>query len=149
MGFRFRQIWRLMTGGKVIRQLARYLTVCLLAVASVQAAADEASYVTDTQVEFSGRFGVDVGLDANDKKEYYYYLKLDHPISVLDKEDEITERNVTKIQLIIHGEVFTKPYKNKRITVKGSLFPGLLAHHHTKILMLVKKAEDMRLEEPH
>ncbi len=133
-------------GERMIQNLARYFAVCLFVFSGAcAAAAGGTSYATDTQVEFSGTFGVDVGLDANDKEEYYYYLKLDHPVSVMDKEFGITERNVEKIQLAIPYQFSAKPYKSRRVTVKGTLFHSFTAHHHTKILITVNEAADLRL----
>lgn len=122
-----------------------YLALCLLAFSGMCAHAGGTSYKTNTQVEFSGTFGVAVGLDANDKKEYYYYLKLDQPIDVADAEYGENEAHITKIQLAIPFQFYTKTYKGKRITVKGTLFHSFTAHHHTKILMTVDKAGDLRL----
>ncbi len=128
----------------------RCLALCLLAFSGMCALAGEASYRTDTPVEFTGTFGVAVGLDANDKKEHYYYLKLDQPIDVVDTEYGENVAGVQKIQLAIYigdGEFSSKTYKGKRITVKGSLFRSFTAHHHTKILMSVDKVEDLWLAE--
>ncbi len=125
-----------------------YLVWCLLAFAGMSAQAGDASYTTNTQVELTGTFGVDVGLDANDNKEYYYYVKLDHPIHVVDTDYGENEDGVRKIQLAL-GEgsdnFSSRPYKGKRIIVKGSLFHSHTAHHHTKILMFVDKVGDLRL----
>ncbi len=122
-----------------------YLVLCVLAFAGMSARAGEASYTTNTPVELTGTFGVDVGLDANDKKEYYYYVKLDQPIDVADAEYGQNETRITKIQLAIPFQFYTRPYKGKRITVKGTLFHSFTAHHHTKILMTVDKVGDLRL----
>ncbi len=93
-----------------MKSFARFLFVCLLFVSGVCALAAEGAYVTNTPVELTGTFGVGVGLDANDKKEYYYYLKLDRPIVVQDNEYGENEANVRKIQLALPFEFFTKTY---------------------------------------
>lgn len=128
-----------------VMNISRCLVLCLLAFVGMCALAGETSYKTETPVEFTGTFGVAVGLDANDKKEYYYYLKLDQPIDVVDTENGQNEARVKKIQLAIPFQILTRTYKNKRITVKGSLFHSFTAHHHTRILMTVDKAENLRL----
>ncbi len=125
-----------------------YLVLCLLAFSGMNAQAGDASYKTNTPVELTGTFGVDVGLDANDKEEHYYYLKLDKPIHVVDTDYGENEDSVRKIQLAIYiesGEFSSQTYKGKRIKVKGSLFHSFTAHHHTKILMSVDKVGDLRL----
>lgn len=128
-----------------MKNFTRCFVLCLLAFSGMHALAGEASYKTDTPVEFTGMFGVAVGLDANDKKEYYYYLKLDQPIDVVDTENGQNEAHVNKVQLAIPFQIFTRTYKSKRIAVKGSLFHSFTAHHHTRILMSVDKVEDLRL----
>ncbi len=129
-----------------MKNFGRFLVLCLLAVFGVGALAGEASYTTNTPVQLTGTFGVDVGLDANDKEESYYYLKLDKPIYVVDHEYGQNEANVDKIQVAIGADEFSsKPYKGKRVSVKGSLFHSFTAHHHTRILIWVETAEDVRL----
>lgn len=128
-----------------MKKLGRVFALCLFAVWGAPALAGNPSYTTHTPVELTGTFGLGVGKDANDKKEYYYYLKLDEPIYVVDHEYNENQSNVSKVQLAIPTVIQTRTYKGKRIRVKGSLFRSFTAHHHTRILMDVDKDGGLQL----
>lgn len=139
-----------------MKSLARFAALCLLALCAASALASNPFYKADdtTVVELSGTFGVDVGLDANDVEEHYYYVKLDQPIDVDDVTDPDPEyvrheTNITKIQLALDGDerFSSKAYKGKRVTIKGALYGSHSAHHHTRILMSLKQS-DLRLVAP-
>lgn len=132
---------------RIIRMLVLFF---LVALPGTRALAAAPSYVTETQtVELAGTFGIDVGLDANDVKEHYYFIRLDHPITVWDNVYHLKETNVVKIELAPAFNESLHNYKGKRVRVKGSLFHSFTAHHHTRILMYVKKLKDVQVIESH
>lgn len=79
----------------------------------------------------------------NDDEEYPFILLLDDPISVIAKETDTINSNisdVSEIQLVLRGNPYVdmaKEYKNKHIKVQGTLFSAFTGHHHTKVLMVV------------
>lgn len=79
--------------------------------------------------------------DSNSKKEKCYILQLHTPINIKgDKLDEInsdTYTNVSEIQLVKSNSM--DAIKNKQIKIKGTLFQAHTGHHHTDVLMEVKK----------
>jgi len=85
--------------------------------------------------------------DANDKKVNCFVLKLDSSIRVVaDNDDELnsTTNNVTKVQLTSSSGINFSNFKNKRVRCTGTFFSSHTAHHHTKVLMSVKKIQEIK-----
>lgn len=83
----------------------------------------------------------------NDEKVWVYILKPDFPVNVygdIDPQDpetaDKTVTNITEIQVYSTDKKMDfKNYLNKKIKLNGLLFRGRNAHHHTEVLMEVKK----------
>lgn len=81
----------------------------------------------------------------NDAKEYPYILQLDKPINVKAQEGDIMNSDtfdVKEIQVVPIGEEdlkSIKKYLDKRIKIEGTLFSALTGHHHTEVLIEVKR----------
>ncbi len=81
----------------------------------------------------------------NDAKEYPYLLQLDKPINVKAQEGDIMNSDkfdVKEIQVVPLGEEDLKSvnkYLDKRIKIEGTLFSALTGHHHTEVLIEVKR----------
>lgn len=81
--------------------------------------------------------------DADDK-ESSAILTLDKPICVdpspgQSPESE-PERNIGKVQMVFVSYPFGSQWHGKRVVVTGKLFHAITAHHHAKVLMMVKDA---------
>ena len=81
-----------------------------------------------------------------DEKEYAYILVLDSAIDVINnvatnKEGEgyITELGVKKVQLIADDQVSLSALKNKNVKLSGVFINAHTGHHHTAVLLDVKK----------
>lgn len=84
-----------------------------------------------------------------DSREDSYILNLDNSINVISKSKEIeegdfnsTKYNVSKIQLTSTSGVKLTNYKNKFVRLAGTFFGSHTGHHHTDVLMDVKKIEE-------
>lgn len=73
-----------------------------------------------------------------DSKEYAYLLKFSNPISVFDEKGNEVVGNTEEIQLVSPENSLVK-YKNKTVTIEGTLFSAETGHHHTPVLLIVKK----------
>ena len=91
-------------------------------------------------------------IKKGDTAEPGYYLTLDKPIDVnlLPKvripENSLDEpeKNVKKIQLVISRKHDWSIIKSKHhVKLTGKLFHWFTGHHHTKVLMDVKKAKQL------
>ena len=84
----------------------------------------------------------------NDAKEYPYILQLDKPINVKAQEGDTMNSDkfdVKEIQVVPLGEEDLKSvdkYLDKRIKIEGTLFSALTGHHHTEVLIEVKRILD-------
>lgn len=84
----------------------------------------------------------------NDAKEYPYILQLDKPINVKAQEGDIMNSDkfdVKEIQVVPLGEEdlkSIKKYLDKHIKIEGTLFSALTGHHHTEVLIEVKRILD-------
>jgi hypothetical protein len=108
--------------------------------------ADGQPYPVETMVEIAGTVARGAGYDANNKREHYYYLKLKRPISVAGDENDRHRRDgVVKIQMVYLADMDESQYDRKRVIVRGKLFHGHTAHHHTNILIQIDSAGDIRL----
>lgn len=79
----------------------------------------------------------------HDSKEHFYMLLLDKPINVIaDINDEVstTTNDVTKIQLVPNCDM-NDGYLNKYVKLTGQFFYWFTGHHHTEVLLDVKRAE--------
>lgn len=103
-------------------------------------------YPVETVVQIAGTVARGTGYDANDKREDYYYLKLKRPISVAGDENDRRQRDgVVKIQLVYLADMDQSQYDRKQVVVRGKLFHGHTAHHHTDILIQIASPGDIRL----
>jgi hypothetical protein len=107
--------------------------------------ADEQPYPVEKPVELSGTVAKDKGYDANDKRENYYYLKLAQPISVAADEIDRQKDGVARMQMVFLADIDGKQYFGKRVSIKGKLFHGHTAHHHTDVLIQIENPGDIRL----
>jgi hypothetical protein len=86
----------------------------------------------------------------NDAKEYPFILKLDKPIKVIAKESDLinsSKSGVKEIQVVPINEddiKIVRQYLNnhKHIKIQGTLFSAHTGHHHTDVLIEVKKVLD-------
>jgi len=102
-------------------------------------------YPVDTNIIIVGLVKDGVGYDANGKREEYYYLKLDNPISVSGDDFYPGEKNVTKLELVPTGNFDLHKFYKKRIRVTGSFFHAENDHHHTRILLEIDKLSDVTI----
>jgi hypothetical protein len=87
-------------------------------------------------------------IGAGDKIERYFYLKLDQPIDVQPKKENVgienaePEKNVKVIQLSIAADddglwgKFRKLGKGAHVKIQGTLFHRFTGHHHSRVLMI-------------
>ena len=52
-----------------------------------------------------------------------------------------TKENVSRIQLIMPGNIDASGYKNKTVRLTGTFFGPQTGHHHTDVLLDVQKVE--------
>src|SRR5947209_15365570 len=102
--------------------------------------AEEKSYPANKQVELTGTVKEGIGYDANDKREGYYFLSLEEPISVGADKFGDEEKRVRDIQLVSLSGAGIGRFLGKKIEIKGKLFHSFSAHHHTKVLLEVGKS---------
>jgi ketosteroid isomerase-like protein len=83
-----------------------------------------------------------------DSREDSYILNLDNSINIISKSKDIeegdfnsTKYNIAKIQLTSTSGVKLTNYKNKFVRLTGTFFGAHTGHHHTDVLMDVKKIE--------
>lgn len=82
-----------------------------------------------------------------DSREVSYILNLDNSINVISKSKEegdfnSTRYNISKIQLTSTSDVEFTNYKNKFVRLTGTFFGAHTGHHHTDVLMDVKKIKE-------
>jgi len=128
-----------------MRTACRLIVASLFFAASLCAAAEGKTYPVETTVELSGTVLTDAGYDANDKREEYYYLRLAHPITVAADEMFPQREGVVKIQLVFMVDMDARPFYGKKVSLRGKLFHGHSAHHHTDVLVTIDKAGDISL----
>lgn len=100
---------------------------------------------TTQPVRLEGRLVARNYPDANGKRERALVLLLSKPIDVPADDLGGPAHGVREIQLVLPMEVFPKKkgYLGKRIVVEGKLFYAHTAHHHTEVLMDVKKVKKL------
>lgn len=78
-----------------------------------------------------------------DQPEHVWVLRLARPICVSASGDQGEEKNVSDLQLVFtDAEKDYYRYRSflgRRVIVSGSLFQAHTAHHHTKVLLTVKR----------
>jgi Domain of unknown function (DUF4431) len=118
------------------------------------------------QVELTGKLTLQTfpgppnfeSIKGGDAIERHFYLKLDRPIDVLPLpgghptvSNPELERNVKIIQLSIDAEdnplwaKFRKVGRNARVKILGTLFHRFTGHHHSRILLIVKKMDTLKI----
>lgn len=138
--------FRILSGG-VVKIFFRFAMAAMLLASCPGVFADGKIYPTETAVEITGTVAQGKGYDANDKREDYYYLKLAHPISVAGDEADLKQKDgVVKIQMVFLADVDKRTYYRKKVVVRGKLFHGYTAHHHTDILIQIENPSDIRLK---
>ena len=83
-----------------------------------------------------------------DKKENVFILELDHSITIeADQKDELNETHSgeKEIQVVNLSEANLKQFLGKRIKITGSLFSAMNGHHHTNVLIMVKRIKDIEI----
>lgn len=82
-----------------------------------------------------------------DEKVRYHVLKLDEPINVKGDPNNVsyaeTFERISEIQIVIWSENIKKVTNkiNKKIMIKGTLFPRHTGHHYTDILIKAREIE--------
>ena len=74
----------------------------------------------------------------NDKKEYFYLIELDHPVSVnakADDEDNMSIASISTIQIFDAKHLLSKQYIGKRAKLVGTLHSATIGHEHTKVVI--------------
>lgn len=92
---------------------------------------------------FAGRPNFD-NIRRGDEPEICWVLKLPKPISVLVSEnDEVNESedNVAELQLTMRNDQFEeyRKFLGRKVKVTGTLFHAVSPHHHTIVLLQVKR----------
>ena len=121
-----------------------YRIICILIISlyfipSSCIANPNAIYKTDEVISLSGTINIQTFLDANDHPEDAFILKLSTPIAVQEDEFGGPVSNVSEVQLVIPHNINGKELLSKQIIVEGMLFYPITAHHHTPILLELKK----------
>ncbi len=89
-------------------------------------------------------------IKAGDELETHWILNLESPISVVPKEGKDpdglndSEENIRKIQIVIMSEYRFRFRNGQRYKISGSLFHAISGHHHTPVLIELKKAEEAK-----
>lgn len=130
-----------------------FVGLCVLGLSAAVAAETWVSYEPAT-VTLTGRISKQVfpgppnyeSVKKGDAPEVAWVLRLERPVSVkARKGDDFnqTRRNVRDLQLALGPDDF-KRYRNllgKRVAVIGGLFGAHTGHHHTAVLMSVKRIQ--------
>ena len=87
---------------------------------------------------------------AGDEPEPYWILHLDSPVKVIGSDPEmlnVTEDKISEMQLVfMSGERQYAKYRNLvslHVIVTGTLYHATTGHHHTTVLITVKKINRM------
>jgi hypothetical protein len=122
--------------------------ICLISALAARAqtataAARCLSYEPET-VNLSGLAARRTFVNASDKKETVWILRLDAPVCVKrDAENEFNvERNrVRDVQLVLTAEQYKQFQSNlnKKVAARGKLFGAHTQHHFTDVLMIVEE----------
>ena len=89
-------------------------------------------------------------IKTGDEPETPWVLDLKYPISVVPKEGKDPdglndfEENVKEIQIVMMSEYRFRFRNRKRYKISGSLFHAISGHHHTPVLIELKKAEEVK-----
>jgi hypothetical protein len=80
----------------------------------------------------------------NDRKERYWLLTLDAPISVAgnpkDEANSQSESNVKAVQVVYAGkQSFQESWLEKHVSVTGTLSHAMTGHHRTPVLIEVSE----------
>lgn len=81
---------------------------------------------------------------ATDSRESQGILVAAKPICVNESAEYELEKNQVKITLVPPRGVNLQTFAGKQVTVQGSLFHADNAHHHTTILMQVRRIDALR-----
>ena len=88
---------------------------------------------------FAGRPNYDDTLQG-DAPEHPFILKLDRAACVVDDTDSL--KNISEIQLVVLDDSELERARNlvgQRVIAQGSLFDAITAHHHTAVLISVRR----------
>jgi len=79
----------------------------------------------------------------HDEKESGFYLELSVPVCTVAGGDDIDRAlsGVRRVQLVLDsaGYARLRPFLGQRVTLRGTLFGAITAHHHAPILLDVLK----------
>ena len=79
----------------------------------------------------------------HDEKESGFYLELSVPVCTVAGGDDIDRpiSGVRRVQLVLDsaGYARLRPFLGQRVTLRGTLFGAITAHHHAPILLDVLK----------
>ena len=128
-----------------MKRFCQFFMMTMLLASSQRLLAEEKLYPVETAVEIVGVVAEGKGYDANDRRENYFYLKLERPISVAGDKIDRQRDGVAKIQMVFLADMDGRQYYRKRVVIKGKLFHGHTAHHHTGILVQIESSADIRL----
>ena len=131
---------------------ARFIVLLLIfTVATAVQAQDTLQYgpsvVTITGVAVSDTFPGPPNyesIQAGDKPEDYWVLRLSSPIFVLGAPNDdlnVSENDISALQLVFMNSDDYNTYRkllNGKVKVTGTLFHAMSGHHHTKVLLAVK-----------
>jgi hypothetical protein len=82
-----------------------------------------------------------------DRKEWYYLIKLDSPVTVIAKPDDLENETTTDIELVQIFEMrklSLKKYIGKRVKLAGTLHTALIGHEHTKVIINASTIEPIK-----
>jgi hypothetical protein len=84
----------------------------------------------------------------HDEKESGFYLELPVPVCTLAGSDEVDRPldGVRLVQLVLDsaGYARLRPFLGRRVTLRGTLFGAITAHHHAPILLDVLKPVEVK-----
>jgi hypothetical protein len=75
----------------------------------------------------------------HDEKETGFYLELAVPLCTVAEQDDIDRplTGIRRVQLVLDaaGYARLRPFLGRRVTLRGTLFGAITAHHHTPVLL--------------
>jgi hypothetical protein len=74
---------------------------------------------------------------STDSRERFYFIALDRPLCVAGdrKGDQKAENTVKTMEMVYYPGTFQKIWLGKHVSVTGTLFHAITAHHHSPVLI--------------
>lgn len=81
---------------------------------------------------------------AHDSKEDHLYIALDRPLCVEGDQNPRSlnqdgEADIRSMEMVYYDYPFQKGWLGKHVSVTGTLFEAITAHHHTPVLITAKE----------